>query len=168
MAFTGKISLLLSGLLTAAADIESPQSTLADRLDWDFASGTGNNQADQIWSDERTLSASATENLDLAGSLTNALGQTVTFAEVRAIVVEALTGNTNDVLVGGAASNQFAPMFGDVSDIVKVKPGGAFMVVAPKDGQLGVTAGSGDILKIANSAGSTSVTYRITIIGTTA
>lgn len=41
-----------------------------------LASGTSASQADLVWSDTRSLTATS-ENLDLAGSLTGALGTTV-------------------------------------------------------------------------------------------
>ncbi len=50
-------------------------------------------------------------------------------------------------------------------DTVKVKPGGAIALVAPDATGYAVTAGTADQLKVANSAGGTSVTYDIIIIG---
>lgn len=132
-----------------------------------FTDGTGANQAKAVFADERTLSASATENLDLAGGLSDVFGNVITFTKIKAILVQASPGNTNDVLVGGAASNGFIPWVGDATDVVKVKPGGCFAIVAPDANGLAVTAATGDILKVANSAGSTSVTYKIVVIGTT-
>src|SRR5690349_14906604 len=41
--------------------------------------GTGNNQANTMFADTRTLTASSSENLDLAGGLTDPLGGTLTF-----------------------------------------------------------------------------------------
>ena len=131
-----------------------------------FTDGTGENQAKSVFADERTLTASSTENLDLAGALTDVFGNTITFTKVKALIVQAASGNTNDVLVGGAASNGFISWVGDATDIVKVKPGGTFAIVAPDATGLAVTAGTGDILKIANSSSGTSVTYKIVVVGT--
>jgi hypothetical protein len=47
-----------------------------------------------------------------------------------------------------------------------VKPGGMLVMTAPDATGLAVTAGTGDKLKLANSAGSTSVTYDVIILGT--
>lgn len=129
--------------------------------------GTGAGQADLMFADTRTLAASATENLDLAGSLVDPVGSTLTFVTIKVIKVCAATGNTNNVLIGGAASNTMLGIFDDATDIVRVKPGGCFIWIAPKVGAT-VTASTGDILKAANSSSGTSVTYDIIIIGTSA
>lgn len=163
------LSASLKAAITAAYQGSPDVGTLKQDLNFtaaaSLANGTGANQANALWVDTRTLSASATENLDLAGVLVDAFGNTLTFTKVKAILVEAADANVNDVVIGGAASNAWAAMFGDATDTIKVRPGGFFMLVAPNVDGLAVTAGSGDILKVANSAGSTSVTYTIVIIG---
>lgn len=53
------------------------------------------------------------------------------------------------------------------SDIINIRPGGALILLAPDATGYAVTAGTGDLLRIANSAGSTSVTYDIILIGAT-
>lgn len=126
--------------------------------------GAGSGQANQLFSDTRTLSASATENLDMAGALANPFGATITYSAVKAIRVCAAAGNTNNVVVGGAGSNTFVGPFADATDKVVVKPGGCFLAVAPASGW-SVTAGTGDILLVANSGSGTSVTYDVTIVG---
>ncbi len=130
-----------------------------------LGNGTASGQANALFADQRTIGASSSENLDLAGVLVDPLGATLTFTTIKAIKIKAADANTNNVLVGGAASNTFVGPFSDATDIVAVKPGGIFMWVAPQTGAT-VTASTGDILKIANSGGTTGVTYDIFIIGT--
>lgn len=129
--------------------------------------GTGAGQGDLIFTDTRTLTASATENLDLAGSLTDAYGATITFARIKAVVVVAASGNTNDVQVTRPASNG-VPLFMAAGDGIALAPGD-FMAWATS-GATGkvVTAGTGDLLTVTNSAGTTSVTYTVIIIGASA
>lgn len=169
MALKTSILARLSATLTSALDLVTASAPLTRDLSFDWTSGTGANQADKVFSDSRTISASSSEDLDLAGSLVDALGATITFAKIKAILIEADTGNTNDVVLGGAASNQFVGPFGSATHTIKVPPGGVFLLAAPKAAGLGsVTAGTGDLLKVANSSSGSSVTYRITIIGTSA
>lgn len=132
-----------------------------------LTSGTTSGKADRIFIDERPIPASSTENLDLAGALVDPLGATITFATVKAILVMAADGNTNNVVVGGAGSNTFVGMFSDATDKIAVRPGGFFFWCAPKTGAT-VTASTGDILLVANSGPGTPVTYKIVIIGTSA
>ena len=132
-----------------------------------LAAGTGDNQADRYYEATTTLAASASGNIDLAGSLTDAFGAALTFVKIRAILVTALAANTNDVLVGGVGTNAFIGPFGSNSQTQAVKPGGWWFVFAPKTGWT-VTAGTADLLKVANGGAGTSVTYTITILGCSA
>lgn len=169
MTVRAKTTLALAGSYSGANDLAAvlAQFSEATKREIEWTAGTGVGQVDKMFSDTRTLAASATENLDLAGALLDTLGASVTFAKIRLVMVFASSANTNDVVVGGAASNTFVGMFNDATDKIRVKPGGAFVWVAPNDGAT-VTAGTGDILLVANSAGSTSVTYDIVILGTSA
>jgi len=133
----------------------------------ELATGTGSNQADLIFHDQRTLIASATEDLDLAGSLTDQFGTTLTLARIKGIVVTAAAANTNNVNVIRPASNG-VPIFLAAGDGMPVKPGGRFEWWAPDATGIAVTAGTGDLLTFTNSAGTTSVTYDVIIIGASA
>ena len=130
-----------------------------------FTDGTGANQAQKLFTDQRTLAASANESLDLSGVLQDVFGATLTFTKIKAILVKAAEGNTNNVVVGGAASNGWVGPFGDTTDTVAVKPGGTVMFVAPDANGYAVTAGTADQLKVANSGAGTGVTYDIVIVG---
>jgi hypothetical protein len=129
--------------------------------------GTGANQADRMFTDTRTLAASASEDLDLSGSLTNAFGVTVTFARIKVILVIASASNTNNVNVTRPASNG-VPVFLAASDGLPVRPNGVFLWAAPDATGVAVTAGTGDLLTFTNSAGSTEVSYTVVIIGASA
>jgi hypothetical protein len=132
-----------------------------------LANGTGSGQADLIFTDTRTLTASATENLDLAGSLTDAYGVTMAFARIKAVIIAAATGNTNDVQVTRPASNG-VPVFIAAGDGLSVRPGGLFAWACSDATGVVVTAATGDLLTITNSAGTTGVTYSVIIIGASA
>src|SRR5262245_37171162 len=128
-------------------DLATPEARTAITEALTLAAGTGLDQADRIFHDRRTLSASATENLDLAGVLTDIFGDALSFARIKLIYVKAAAANTNNVLVGGAASNAF-PFLGDATDIVPLKPGEWFVKVTGSATAWPVTAGTGDILKV--------------------
>lgn len=159
------LALNIAASITNLNDVGTARHSMPFNPSYSFANGTGANQANAGFADIRTLTASATENLDLSGALLDAFGNTLLFTKIKAMVVLAASTNTNDVLVGGAASNGFITPFADATDVIKVKPGGLAVLVAPDANGYAVTAGTGDILKVANSAGSTSVTYTIILIG---
>lgn len=162
--FNGSISIAIAATLTNDLDVGVGTHVVGSNYKTKLTNGTGLDQANQMWSDRRTLTASSTEELDLAGILTNAFGTTLTFTSIKAIVINALSTNTNDVVVGGAAANAFL-LFGDATDTIAIKPNGSFGIINPEADGYAVTAGTGDLLKIANSSGGTSVIYEITIIG---
>jgi hypothetical protein len=159
---TGNLSLL--GSLTKAFDHADGNFPASLGVPLNMSTGTGANQADLVFSDQRTT---ATESLDLSGTLTDAFGDTLTMVRVKAILIKAAAANTLDVFVGGG-SNPLIGWVADPTDIVEIKPGGAFMVWAPDATAYPVTASTGDILKVAASDGATSITYDIIIIGASA
>jgi hypothetical protein len=169
MALTSSIAASLRG--TFVKTVGGLVGDLAMPVDGSFAaslsSGTGNSQADLIYQAQRTLSSEATEDLDLAGTLTDPFGATITFVKVKAIYIRAAAGNTNSVVVGGASSNAFLGPFADATDKVSIPPSGAFLAAAPVAGWA-VTASTGDLLTVTNSGSGTSVTYDIVIVGTSA
>lgn len=133
-----------------------------------LAQGTAANQADLIYATSLTVSASSSTTLDLTGSgasLTDPFGASLSFLHIKAVYIRAATGNTNNVVVGNAASNPFVGPMAGTTPTSAVLPGGVLMWVAPAAGWA-VVDSSSDQLKLANSSSGTSVTFQIVIIGT--
>lgn len=166
MALAATIRVSVSGQQTNPLDLGTATLPFDDSLTVALASGIGANQADRVFTDQRTLGPSATEDLDLAGVLVEAYGTTLTFAKLKAIIVKAAAGNTNDLNVTRPASNG-VPLFLAAADGLTVRPGGVFAWVAPGTG-VTVTAGTGDLLTFTNAAAGTSITYDVVLIGTSA
>ncbi len=149
-------------------------STVVDSSKLEFsaslADGTGADQADKVWHDERTIAAASNDELDLNMLTTTIFGSTVTInlAKVKAILVVNLSTNAGDELeVGGAATNPFTgPFNGVASAVVEVGPDSALLLCNKKDGWP-VTNGSSDTLRIRNP-NAAAVSYRIVIVGTSA
>jgi hypothetical protein len=156
----------MAGTYTGTNDLGSVTFAFSPSALIQFAPGTASGNADKMFSDQRTISASSSENLDLAGVLADPLGATLTFGHVKAIYVHAAAANTNDVCVGGAGSNTFTGPFADATDIVCVKPGGFLLLGVASGAGWAVTASTGDLLKVANSSSGTAVTYDVVIVGT--
>ena len=170
MAVTANISASVSGSQTSALDLGTITFPFSSTASTAFTtSGTGAGQVDTVFTDTRTLSASATEDLDLAGSLTGALGATLTFARIKAIYVKASASNTNNVQVTRPASNG-VPWLMAAGDGIALRPG-AFMIWGSGSADatgVAVTAGTGDLITFTNSAGTTSVDYTVVILGCSA
>lgn len=157
-------SVAIRGELVGTIDVGDLTQKISLGVGTAFEDGTGANQANMVWTDTRTLSASATENLDLAGVLTNAFGEVLTFTKVKAILVTAAAANTNAVNVTRPATNGTA-IFTAVSSGVSITPGGVFYASWPNNTGVTVTAATADQITVTNSAGSTAVTYTVVIIG---
>ena len=128
--------------------------------------GTGADQAKNHWHSQRTLAASASESLDLAGGLTNLVGDVLIFTKIKYIFLFAAAANTNDVVIGNAAANAWVGPFGAAAHTLAIKPGGHLSLEAPDGNGYAVTAGTGDILKVLNGGAGTGVTYDIILVGT--
>lgn len=163
----GSIHVMLNALFA------NPQTagTATDVVNLDkhfaFSNGTGADQADIMFRATDTIGASGTKTWDLQGVQVDAFGTTIAMAEVCAVIVVAAAGNTNNVVVGNA-TDAF-PLFGAAAHTCPVQPGGVFMKGCFSATGLGTsTAASTDDILITNSAGGSSVTYDIYIIGRSA
>ncbi len=163
--FTGEIALSIKGALTGTNDLGSAKLALnpVEELLQLSAGTAAVNQANILFSDTRTLAASATEDLDLAGVLTDAFGAVIEAAEIVAIFIKAAAGNTNNVIVGAATAPFLGPL--GATGTYTIKPGEYFLATSRSG--WAVTDSTGDDLKIANSGGTTGVTYDVIIIART-
>lgn len=168
MSLSGSIALQLQGILQSTRDLgaASVTETLSQRVT--ITDGATANKASQVWGDTRTLTSSATEALDLSGSLTNGVGASVALTRVIAIGISAAAANSSTITVGGAASNAWEPWAGAAGDTIKIRPGGCLILTAPDATGLAVVAGTADQLKILNDSGAASATYSIFLMGSEA
>jgi hypothetical protein len=167
MALSTIIETRINAAFTAVGDLGTPtyNQDQNSRFQWD--TGVGANQADVIWSDERSVSTGATDSLDVAGVLSGLLGGTLSMARVKAVRVRnsnaAGTPNTTNISLTRPATNG-VPIFAAAGDAIPIHPGGEVLIVAPSAGGYVVTAATADLIDIVNAAGATAV-YRIEIIG---
>jgi len=172
MPLTAKIKASVEAVQTGSNDYGAPRFTpqLASLIE--LASGTVADAADLIFVDERTVASASNDDIDLAGALTSALGSTITFVEIVALFIinksKAGVANTTNLTIG-VGSNPFLGFLGGTTPTIgPIRPGGLLLLACPADVGIGtVTAGTGDILRIANSSGA-SATYQIAIIGRSA
>lgn len=169
MPMQSMLSMAATVAQTKALDLTTTSDPLMFRQAVSLTSGSGAGQADKVFHDRRTLAASATEDLDLAGVLLDAFGAAITFVRVKGLFITAAAANVNNVVVGNATSNGWATLL-SATGTVTLRPGASIGVMAgAADGTAyAVTAGTGDLLKVANSGAGTSVTYDIIVIGASA
>lgn len=163
-----KVTILLDALFSKTNGLQNANTGITKNQAVALTSGVGANQADLCYVENRTIAASGTAAIDLAGVLLDIYGATITFARIKAILIFAAAANVNNVLMGGAAANAFLGPFSDSTDIIATKPGGITALVAPDAVAWAVTAATADQLKFANSSSGTGVTYDLVLIGASA
>lgn len=161
----GNVTVSVNLTNTNTVDLSIIPDNIKKTYNIPFTNGVGLNKAEAIFHDTRTIAASATDQLDLSGTLTNKFGTVVQFTKLKGIFVFAAPGNTNDVQVQSEAANGMVNMFLATSDGIVVQPGGVFLLVNPTSGGYPVTGGTGDLLDIINSAAGSSVDYDIILFG---
>ena len=172
MALTATVHARLSAVQTGGNDFAGDKFAPEMLQTISLTDGTGANQGDILFLDERTVTTGADDDIDLSGALTDTFGTTVAAAEMVALFVInkpiSGTANTTDLTIGGG-SNPFVGFLGGTTPTVgPIKPGGMFMLAAGDAAGIGtVTASTADILRISNSAGA-SATYQIGFIARTA
>lgn len=133
--------------------------------------GTGVDQVDRVYARQHVIASAGTLDLDLAGGVIDDLGNTVTFAELVAILIvnEAADGtvNTTAVTVGGG-SNPFVGFWGAAGDQIVLQPGQMFQTACGSAAGIGtVVPATGDILRLSNASGA-AATVQIIILGRSA
>ena len=128
-----------------------------------LSSGTGSGAADLKFSIIETVGTSGTTH-DL-NALVDGDGRTINMVKVKAILVIADAANTNTIVVGNAATNQFQGPLSAVTETITLPAGGRMLLMAPVSGWA-CTNGASDKLKVAG--GAASQTYTMKIIGTSA
>jgi hypothetical protein len=169
MPVSASLSMAATVQQTKALDLTTVSDPLQFRRAVQLSTGTAAGQADKVFHDRRTLAASAAEDLDLAGVLSDAFGAALTFVRVKGLFIAAAAANVNNVVVGADATNPWAALL-NATGTITLRPGASFAAFAGAADGTGyaVTAGTGDILQVANSGAGTGVDYDIIIVGASA
>ena len=154
-----------TGIEDATADVALSESRK-------YTSGTAANQADVVYQKEITIASNTTHTIDLSGTLNDPTGANVVMAKLKGLIVinapaTSDTPNTTTIQIGGGSN--CIPLFADLSDKTKTLDAGSiFHMENPSaNGLCSITAGTADLLAIANSTGA-SATIQVLAWGTSA
>lgn len=164
MDLRARISTDISVLLTNGLDLGAARATIERVIRQAYDTGTGVDQANGAFGDQRAVAGSATDSLDLAGALAGSLGGNLTFTAIKEILVYALPTNTTNLLVGKAVTNAFVGPFGAGAVGISVAPGGLVHLRNPTAAGWAVTVATGDILAVENTGG-TAANFLVILIG---
>lgn len=179
----GRLAIDIQALETVAdPGSGKKQKEHALRLLIDLANGTANGLIDKAYSTTATgIGASVTTVYDLAGSLTDLNGDTITFAEVYLIAIRNRSSTAaNYLAIGPDATAGFGVVtsnrgfWGDASDknIVPAdfdsQTGDGSWVILFSRGGVPVAAGSTDELAVITQGGTSANTWDLVILGRSA
>lgn len=133
--------------------------------------GTTAGKFDLLYIGERTVASATNDDIDISGVLVAPHGGVVTAVELVGVVIvnkkKDGTANTTTLSLGGGSNPVVGFLSGTTPVVTNIGPGGTFVLVSPDASGLGaVTAGTGDILRIANSSGASAV-YQIALLART-
>jgi hypothetical protein len=156
--------------LTATISIESEQTSISggrtatDRYNvagtTRYVDSTGASAVNKQYNIVTTsASVSSTNNLDLSGSLTDAIGNAAVFTKVRTFFAKAPSTNAAAVSIGSASASAWAAM---INGEIKLPPGTEICIKTVSSAGFAVAAGTTDLLRVANAA---SDTYELYVAG---
>lgn len=144
-------------------DVDSladPTATLALEYAQSLTDGRGSDNANAAYWWSGTIAAAGSAAFDLAGTLTNAFGDTVNFDLVKYVFVRNTSASASLRLVATSWTNWTS----GASDYVLIKPDGFLAFGASGATVYDIAAGS-DTITLQNIDGANSATYQIGVVG---
>jgi hypothetical protein len=131
-----------------------------------LSDGANAGQANRMYMATGTIAGAGTLSIDLAASLANVFGSTITFARVKGFYFNLTSDTTStSVTLGGAGSNPAILWFGNVNDTESVRNDGVSVHWCTDATAWAVTAATADILLITNADATNTATYKLFIVG---
>lgn len=152
----------------AVSELVSQAVKISKSYSFSFGDGTGANQADRMFADQRTLADGASETLDCVGLLSPFFGATaIAMVKLKLCLIVAATTNTTNLTVSRGASNGVLLFTAVSSGVAALKPGMPFLWADTSAAAVAVTTGTGDLITVTNSAGAAAI-YDVFLLGASA
>ena len=163
------ISFHILAILAALGDLANGPKAEVE-LDELWGDGTGDNSAQSMFFDQRTLGNGANEDIDFATDL-DGNGAALAFVEMRVLIIQCPRTNTAGIRISPSAADGWTAWFassGATDDPrLTIAPGATQILVAPEDGSYAV-GGANDSINVENLDGAASNVYTILALGTKA
>lgn len=124
--------------------------------------------ADLIYALQTTIAGGGNTTFDLAGSLADWFGTTISMVRVKTIFCALSTATTASSIAFGNATNPLINWISAATSTIKILNGGCFLLASTGATGYAVTAATGDIVKILNNDGSNTATINVVFIGSSA
>lgn len=163
MAISGTIKCSCNLVETSALDLSTPRDALNFSESHTLTDGSGADQIDELFHDTRAIAAAANDDLDLAGGLTDAFGNTITFASIK--MLQIVNNGDTEIKIDQSVANDWSTA---IATAITIPAGASIQLVNPTAAGWAVTAGTADLLRITNNDGSVAASYQIAIAGVSA
>lgn len=151
---------------TNTLDVGNTVSSNTAAFTKSLSNGTAADTADILYVNAHTIGASASLDLDLAASLVNPFGTTLTFARVKCVFITWQSDNTaSEISVGGDGAAAAPLWFAAGNDEEKVHSTGCLFHFRSDATAWPVTATTADILEITNLDATNSAKIFVHIVG---
>jgi hypothetical protein len=164
------IALLNSQGTASSSTLKKAKKPIAQAVRYALQYGTGSGQVNLICAQQRTLAASANEELNLfSGALTGVFGEATGFAKLKYLAVWLIANpgtavTASSITVGAASATQLILWFGNVNDTHTVFKNGP--PYQGGDPVTGVTVdNTAKLVKVLNNDGVNAATYVIVAAG---
>lgn len=155
---TSSVRVTIHHRLIESVGLSTPADEFSYSIGKRLSSGTGSAKCDQVLSISRTLAAGASEGVDLVGSETNPLGETVNLTRVRMLYLENTATGTLEA--GGAIASAFEGWI-SAGATATIQASGVLLLIAPNDGWVATDSVS-DILRLSSPDGTA---YKLWAVG---
>lgn len=126
-----------------------------------LVNGTGEGQANANFTDQRSVGASSSDDLELVGGLNDVFGNSLSFTRINAIAVVADADNGDTIELSG----DLAELFAGTDPAIVIRPGGFVLLACPDDTGYAVTDTTAETLSISNNDTEASASYEIVLVG---
>lgn len=155
------VSIGASGLTVSnPSEISQTQDRINCNLITSFPVGNGAGQVNMVWSDQRTIGAGLSDDINLNTGLTDAYGQAISFTAIKEVVVLNRSANAATVLTIADTGGNWPTSPWQIP----CGPGDGFSQGERQNG-ITVTATTSDTFRITNTDGSNAATYDIVLVG---
>ena len=149
------------GIFAKAVKVATPLANINVAKSLTLTTGTGSNQANEWWADERTVTG-ASETINIQdGTLTNMFGDTITLSSVKILFIQNTSVVSGEKLT--ITGDWAVTKLGTMTNFL-VHPGGYHIAASPVDG-FAVTATSADQITI--DPGAATIKYNSILVGVT-
>lgn len=153
----------VSGNVSKVDELSTLTDTISQTYDVTFAIGTGADQANGMFQDQRTLADGTGEELNFTdSSLTDKLSEAINFATLKALLIKNGSAAAS-LIIGNAVANQLG-ILGGATFTLEIQPGGTFLWLAPDATGLDVTTNA-TLKLLHDGVGGQDLVYDIIALG---